>query len=436
VLKRYSEVAETPRLQSGDYGPIAAAGRVLLGSSGVYVASNLVGRVIPLLLLPVFSRYLDPESFGCIAMYTTALTLIAPIVGFTTEGAIGRQYFERESIDLASYITTCLLFTAASCAAVTLALFFCARALAPYFALPEKWVWTLAPVVAARYPFGVALTLLQAEKRPIAYAALCFGQSLLGAAISLYLIVALHFAWQGRVIGEIAASMVLGAIGLVAVCGRYLAAGRWRTAYLAHALRFGGGLLPHTYGGILISYTDRILITNMVGIADTGRYVIGAQIATLISVLEHSFNQAWAPWLFERLKRRGPGDDILVSRITWIYNVSILALAFALAILAWEFLGTILGQRYANSAHFVFWLSLGNAFNGMYKMVANQIFFANKTYLLSFVTFVVGVVNVVLTYALISAHGSLGAAQASAAALFLSYFLTARISSRVTRVSP
>ncbi len=435
-MKRYSEVAETPRLQGNHVGPIAAAGRALLGSSSVYVASNLVGRVIPFLLLPVFSRYLDPESFGRIAMYTTALTLIAPIVGFTTEGAIGRQYFDRESIDLASYIATCLLFTVISCATVTVALIFCARTLAPYLALPEKWVWTLAPVVAARYPFGVALTLLQAEKRPVAYAAFCFGQSLLGAAISLYLIVALHFAWQGRVLGEIAASIVVGTIGLFVVYGKYLAAGRWRTTYLAHALRFGGGLLPHTYGGLLISYTDRILITNMVGIADTGRYAIGAQVATLISILEHSFNQAWAPWLFERLKRRGPGDDGLVRRITQIYNFSILALALGLSILAWKFLGTILGQRYADSAHFVFWLSLGNAFNGMYKMVANQIFFANKTYLLSLVTFVAGVANVVLTYVLISAHGSIGAAQASAAALFLSYFLTARISSRVSRVSP
>ncbi|GAB1400783.1 hypothetical protein MASR1M66_22380 [Aminivibrio sp.] len=54
-------------------------------------------------------------------------------------------------------------------------------------------------------------------------------------------------------------------------------------AYLAHALRFGIPLIPHSLAGILNTSIDRLFITHMVGIADTGLYTVGYQIGTVIA---------------------------------------------------------------------------------------------------------------------------------------------------------
>ena len=95
------------------------------------------------------------------------------------------------------------------------------------------------------------------------------------------------------------------------------------------------------------------------------------------------------------------------------------------------FLNSFVGKEFVGAARFVFWLALGNAFGGMYKMVANQIFFANKTQILALITLVVGIANIVFNYLLISLNGSVGAAQATALTYFLNYVATAYFSARV-----
>jgi O-antigen/teichoic acid export membrane protein len=400
----------------------------LLTASSTYAVTNVLTRSVVFLLLPILTRYLGPEDFGRVAMYTIALGLVSPLVGFSTEGAIGRQYFEREQLDFPNYVTNCLYILLVTSAIAAIVLIVFSPTISTVLALPPGWVWTLVVVAIARYLFNVVLNLWQLRGRVLAYAGLVLGQTIFAAALSIILVVWLGYGWEGRVFGDIG-SLAAGSIAAIVllVGAGYLKHGVSGT-HLAHALKFGGGLIPHLYGGTLMAITDRIFITNMFGVGETGLYVVGGQIAMIISVLEHSFNQAWSPWLFERLQRNEAGELARIRRITWTYNVVIISIAIALALGAPSVLHLVVGPDYSGASQFVLWLALGNAFVGMYKMVANQIFFANQTQLLSVVTFTSGLVNVVLNYVLIRLNGPVGAAQATAASWFLSYLLTARLS--------
>jgi O-antigen/teichoic acid export membrane protein len=183
----------------------------------------------------------------------------------------------------------------------------------------------------------------------------------------------------------------------------------------------------------MIATTDRLMVTNLVGLHATGLYAVGAQVAMVIGVLEQSVNQAWAPWLFGKLREGTPANFRRIRRITRIYNVSILGLAGLLALVAPALLRLLVGPEFYPAAEFVAWLALASAFSGMYKMVVNQIFYANKTHWLAWITFATGVVNLPVTYLLIRANGALGAAQGTAMAYFMSYACTAVLSARVTR---
>ncbi|HEX2210473.1 MAG TPA: polysaccharide biosynthesis C-terminal domain-containing protein, partial [Longimicrobium sp.] len=251
--------------------------------------------------------------------------------------------------------------------------------------------------------------------------------------ISVWLVVGQGWGWRGRVLGEIASQLLVGAIGLaVLVRGGWVRGGVDR-GHLKHAVRYGGGLIPHVYGGLLIVTTDRLFLTHMVGVEETGLYVVGVQVAMLIGVAQQSFNQAWAPWLFGQLKANLPGTRRRVHRLTRLYNVAIIAGALALAGLAPWLLGWLVGPQFRGAAQFVLWLALASAFEGMYKMVVNQIFYAGRTHWLAWITFGTGVANVALNWLLISLNGAVGSAQATAAAMLISYLLTARLSRRVER---
>jgi len=94
----------------------------------------------------------------------------------------------------------------------------------------------------------------------------------------------------------------------------------------------------------------------------------------------------------------------------------------------------MVAEEFQGAVIYVFWIALAYAFSGMYKMVVNYIIFSEKTYLLSFVTAIKTVINVVLNYILIKINGPLGAAQATAISFFLGFIMTWVLSARVYKM--
>jgi O-antigen/teichoic acid export membrane protein len=396
------------------------------------MGGTVLTSAVPFLLLPVLTRHLTPAEFGTLAMFMVAVSLFDPLVGFSTAGAVSRRYFDRAELDFGNYVTNCLYVLAGTLVLLTAVLTLAGTALGRLLAVPGGWLWAALLISASRYLVSLVLVLWQVGQRPAWHTVLSFVQSAGILGVSVVFVVGFGWDWRGRVIGELATLLMLATFACVVLRRDRLLRGEPSPEHLRHSLRFGAGLVPHVYGALLIAATDRILISRMIGVDATGLYVVGAQIALIITLVERSFNMAWAPWLYERLKRDQPGDRVLITRITRGYNVVILSAAVGLGLMAPMVLGILVGPQYAGAGAYVLWLSIGAAFTGMYKMVVNPLFFYSRTELLAIVTFGVGGVNVLLSIVFIRLNGPVGAAQASALSLLLSYLLTARLAARVT----
>jgi O-antigen/teichoic acid export membrane protein len=90
-----------------------------------------------------------------------------------------------------------------------------------------------------------------------------------------------------------------------------------------------------------------------------------------------------------------------------------------------------LGASFHGAYTFVFWIALGYAFNGMYLIIVNYIYYIKKTYLLSKVTVLMGVFHALLSLTLIQFFGVMGAAYATAISFFVTFILVWRLSSKV-----
>jgi O-antigen/teichoic acid export membrane protein len=107
------------------------------------------------------------------------------------------------------------------------------------------------------------------------------------------------------------------------------------------------------------------------------------------------------------------------------------ALAATVAFLMPQFASVLLGPRFAASSQYIGWFALAFLFSGMYYMVTNYIFYAERTRYLAAVTMSVALLNIPLTYFFIKVNGGVGAAQAMAISMALSFFLTWFVSQRV-----
>jgi O-antigen/teichoic acid export membrane protein len=408
----------------------------LFGGASIYVVANIVNAAIPFLLLPILTRYLSPADYGMVAMFMISLSVFGAFCGLSVHGAISVKYFRLSEDDLAEYVGACTLVVLGATLLVGLVVFALGDILVPLIGVPAGWLISFVIVAGVQTLFLIRLTLWQVAGEPLRYGAFQIGQSLVNAGLSVVLVVVAGMAWEGRVLGQIVAIVVCGALAMgLLVNDRRIAFPRRNSSFYRDALEFGLPLIPHSLGWLIVISADRVLITDNLGLAATGIYTVALQIAQGVSLITEAFNRSYAPWLMGRLVDADAETNRLLVRGTWTYFAVALFGATIYGLCANVAVPYLLGDSYASTGGLVIYLALGFALTGCYQMVANYIFFQGKTFRLALVTLFTGAISIPILLGLIRANGLDGAAQAFVVNGLI-YFLLAWWLSNITHPMP
>ena len=404
-------------------------GTPLFRNAIVYAFSNVIGKAIPFLLLPIMTHYLTPADYGYVAMFMLVSTILEPIVAISLSGAVGVKYFDKE-VDLPAYISSGVAVALAVALPVGVLLVLFRGVIGAVITVPKNWVPLVILLVVTRMFTTLTLTLWQVQEKPIKYGILQNLQSLAIISASLLLVVALEKHWEGRIAAELGAICLFGAASAL-----YLWRAGWlkrvfRRDYARNFLAFGVPLIPHALGGVIMSQTDRLFVTKMVSVDATGLYTVAYQLATLIELIAVSFNSAYSPWLFKKLVDADDARKARLVRFTYLQFAGMTALSLLVAVAMPFFITHFLDPKFAESATYIRWFTIGFAFQGFYYMVANYIFYAERTAWIAAVTATTTVLNIPLCYLLIRENGAVGAVQATSIAQILTFFLTWFVSAR------
>lgn len=400
-------------------------------AASVYGVLNILRQLVPFLLLPVLTNYLSPEDYGALATFNIVIALLYIVVGLNLDGAVGREFFERDKIDFPKYVANCIgisLFIAVLCVPI---LYILSPWLEKITGLDAGFLWAALVISYLRYVTQVLLVIWQSGMRAFSYAILQISQIILEVALAISFIVVLEMGLLGRIDAIFFTSVVFAFISVFILVRQGLVRGGYNQEYIKEALAFGVPLIPHAIGGLAIAMTDRILLMNMVGAEQTGLYFVGFQVGSVIALSAYAFNQAWSPWLFGKLNNITDAAKKRIVLLTYGYCVCILVGAFLLTAIAPIIFEYFVGDQFSDGLRVVGWVALGSSFMGMYYVVGAYITYVRKTHILSWVTLFVGVANLVFSYVLIQHNGYVGAAQGTALAYFLSFVLTFILSAKV-----
>ena len=385
----------------------------LFGNAAIYLGANILNAGIPFLLLPILTRVLTPADYGTVAMFGIVLSVLGAFTGLSVHGAIGVRYFQLGKKELAEYVGTCVGILGVSSSVLFLLVAVFGSWLAGVSGVPSDWL--LVAVVLSGFQFlgNIRLSLWQVAGEAKRYGAFQITQSLLNAAISLILILAVGMAWEGRVLGQTVAVTLFGAIALGWLLrdGLLRFPSEWRV-HSRDALKFGVPLIPHVIGGLLIVAADRFIIVRLLDVAQAGIYMVALQVGQALGLITESFNKAYAPWLMKNLSKPTEALRLTIVRGTYLYFVIVLMTATIFGLLAPLFLGFLVGESFRAAGELIIYIALGFAFGGCYFMVTNYIFFESKTKFLAYLTFFTGFVNIPLMLILVEKNGITGAGQA------------------------
>jgi O-antigen/teichoic acid export membrane protein len=178
-------------------------------------------------------------------------------------------------------------------------------------------------------------------------------------------------------------------------------------------LRYSVPLVPHLGASQVAALSDRLVLNHLVSTAASGLYSVGALFAGAISVIADGINRAYVPAAMAGLQS-GDQDSLRRMRDLGVSLVTLLSLAAAaLSLFAREILGVMTGSAFGDSHLVVPLIAFGFAFSGAYYLFVNILFFdVTLTRLVSLITVGAALLGVVLSYALVSAFGIVGASAA------------------------
>ncbi len=404
----------------------------LFKSSGIYSISSIISASIPFLFIPYLTRVFSPHDYGVLSMAVIIINIISPLIGLSANAAIHRKFFDLDkSIDLSRYIGNVFILLFFNFLIFLIIFLLIGKYVSEYTLVPYCWLLLVLLIAVCQFITTILLTIWQVNLKSVKYGILQVFQSLLNIGFTFLFIYIYNLGWQSRILGQLIAVSVTALISLAIIIKYKYVRFIYNKDDLLDILKFSLPLIPHNLGTLVIGFTDRILITNLINVTETGVYTVAFQIGSVLGLVNAAFINAYVPWLYDKLNLNNFSIKLKIVKLTYFYFLALIIIVLFSIYFLPLILSILLGKAYVSANQFVLWIILGYAFNGMYLMVCGFIFYVRKTKLLSIITVITSIINFPLCYFLLINYGTIGASISMSLIYFISFIATWYLSNKV-----
>lgn len=382
----------------------------LFKSFSVYVVNNILNAFIPILLIPVLTKYLSTEEYGIMANVQVFITFTLPFVMLAINGAISTAYFRETKEQFPSYVKSSFSISVISAVIVLVLLLAFSPVINKFLEIPPLWISIIPFICLFQTVAMVTLVLFQARNEPVKYGIFQISMTLVNLSLSIFFVAVVSMGWKGRILGIFLSFFVFMIVGMLVLRKMGYMKGSINKLQMKDALWFGLPLIPHTISGPVVQMLDRPMISHYIDLDWAGIYTVAFQIGVSVNLAADAFNKAWIPHLFGNLSQITPHKKKKIVKQSYLFMGLFLILPLLLYIVTPLIFKLFIDPKFDMAQEFVLPISFGAAFGGMYYVVTNYIFYEKKTKFLAVITFSSAVLSVGLNLILIPWLGTVGAA--------------------------
>jgi len=398
--------------------------RQLLGlarHSAIYGLGGLVARILAILLLPLYTRYLTRADYGAIETLIAMSTVLAVFLRLGTQSAFFRFYFDSQApAERIVVVRTAFWFTmTASTAGLLAGQLFASDISDLFFGSGDRTDLVRAAFVGlwAQMNYGQLTSLFRVEQRSTSYVIASLLNVLITIGSTIVLVVPFHKGALGVIVGNFLGTLTVY-IGLLAYRREQLGL-QFDWSLFRRMEHFGLPLLPSALALWAINFSDRFFITHFAGTGETGLYSIGVRIASVIIFLLMAFRLAWPAFAYSI-------EDDREAKRTYPYVLTYLLflcswLSLALGLLAPWIVRVLATPDFYGGARVVALLAFAATAYAGYAVVVIGVGRARQTQFNWIVTGAAAALNIGLNIALIPPYGMIGAGIATVAAYSLMF---------------
>jgi O-antigen/teichoic acid export membrane protein len=377
----------------------------LVSGASVYIIANVISSVIPFLLLPLFTHLLSPQEFGIIALFQVLLAGFGAFTGLSIHGAISVNFFKGSRDTFPQFVGVCLLILLGTSILMWLIIAAFGPYVSKFIGIDVYWIFLAVVASSAQFVVNVRLVIWQISGHPIKYGFAQIFFTAVNACASVYLIMILDFREDGRIWAIAGSTFIFSIFSMLTLYGGKWIKWKWSRGFFNEALAWGIPLIPHVVGTLFIFMADRVIISKQLGIESTGIYFVAIQITLPIVILSSSYNNAFRPWIYEKLSR---GENATAVVVSYISMLIFLFIGISYSVIVSLMFPVFIADQYLESLNIAVILIIGNTLQALYYTVANYILYEGRTGILSSMTIVSGLIYVILGWSIVASFGLTG----------------------------
>lgn len=410
------------------------SGRRLLKNSGIYGIVQILQKCIGLVLIPVYTTLLTPAEKGITDVVTPIVSFLSILYSLSINSAVIRFYvdYKEDKNKLKEFWGTCIVFvTLNSIALTTIFIIFRSQLLEPMAKGVDFFPYILLGMISITLNpiYTIFQSTLQAKEESKVYAKNNLLYFVVNLALNILFVVVLRIGAVGVLLSLAITDVIFFIYTVIKFIPRVVL--KIKYMYLKQALKYSLPLLPHSLSGWAVSMLDRLFLNRYNGLQSPAIYSTGAQFGNIINVLTTAVNQAYVPWLFQKLKNKKENEKeiVLMSEVLTIFYAF---LAMGMSLFGPEIFKIIVDKAYFEGWKVIPLLSFAFVFNGIYYFFVNPLFYNKKgVKFIAIGTFTGAILNSILNVILIPKFDIIGAATASLVSMMISCILVYFISIKI-----
>ena len=412
----------------------------VVANSIIYSVSGLLLKCFSLFLLPLYTIYLTTEDYGITSVATSFAATMGYVVSLSLFSAVMRFYVDLKDDPkkLSRFYGTVVVFSLLSSILWGCVMTIFREPISHYIFSGVDY-YPVILICLATLVFNVQHTIytniLKSQQKALKSSILSIGYFFFTLVLNILFVVVLKKGAVGVLCASLIADGVFFLVFMLDMLRQKAISICLDFTMLKDALKYSIPIMPHNLSTQIAMLVSKALIGGSASLASLGLYSVASQFGNMADTIQSYVNNAYAPWLYEKLHSREQSYKITIRKTVNLLSAVLGLFLIGIALFAQDYILLFLEKSYCQAWRYVPLIVLVFAIKTMYYFYVNVLFYYKKASRLLFTATLTGsIINVALSSVMIPWLGAYGSILADAIAMVVRVAIITAISLRYENV--
>jgi len=346
----------------------------------------------------LMARYVQPESYGQLSLFTTMISLLSIFICLNTNGMIGVNFFTSSKEVIQRFLNVTLITSLLVYLLSLTGMLLLKSQFEAWTGLDAAFQFCAISICLLQLFSTVLLDIWRLEEKVGRYGVFSMLMVISNLVFTILFVALMKLDWQGRVYAQMLTCVGFSVIAFILLIKKgYLKRILPLKKDFVEGYKFGIPLIPHSTSFWLRQGLDRYIINSFFVQSAVGFFSFAYNFANIIQIIGFAFNASYSVNIYKTLATAN-ADSMRILRRNCRYLVGVYFLLTLTVCLSASMLIPLAFPKYNDCIVYLLPLCGGAMFQCFYLVYVNILFFYKKTKTLMYITFGCSVLHCVLSF--------------------------------------